>query len=191
VNADGLSASVHNLLAPIDALLAAVGKVIDKEDLSVNSLITAVDLEKLNFDFIFKLVYDKLGLVLSDEDGEPVGEYLKNFYLGQLDSYTTYGKKTDAEGNRVDDRQPGFRMTLNERETKIDLITVVVTILLDAISYKTADGEYGNRQALIDLIMKAGMDETKAEQVFDTIIALLTDSTVTINMADYNCFFTH
>ena len=178
IDADGLSVSVHNLLAPIDALLAAVGNVIGKEDMSVNSLIKAVDLENLNFDFIFGLVLDKLGLVLSDENGEPIGDYLKNFYFGALESYKTYGDRDN------------FRMVYTDEENRIDMVTIVVTLLLDVVTYKTADGEYGNRQALVDLIMKAGMDEQKANNVFDTIIALLTDSSVTINMADYNWLYT-
>ncbi|MBR5409400.1 MAG: hypothetical protein IK104_01910 [Clostridia bacterium] len=177
VDADGLSVSVHNLLAPIDALLAAVGAVIGKPGMSVNSLITAVDLENLNFDFVFELVYNKLGLVLSDEDGEPIGAYLKNFYFGALEPYTTYGGV------------PGFRMVYTEEENRIDMVTIVVTLLLDVITYKK-DGEYGNREALVNLIMQAGMDEQKANNVFDTIIALLTDSAVTINMYDYNWRFT-
>ena len=177
IDADGLSVSVHNLLAPIDALLAAVGNVIGREGMSVNSLITAVDLENLNFDFVFGLVLDKLGLVLSDDEGEPIGGYLKNFYFGALEPFKTYGDRDN------------FRMVYTDEENRIDMVTIVITLLLDVITYKK-DGVYGNREALVSLIEKAGMDHAKAEQVFDTIIALLTNSSVTINMADYNWRFT-
>ena len=171
INADGLSVSVHNLLAPVDTLLAAVGNVIGREDLSVNSLITAVDLDNLNFDFIFSLVTNKTGIVLSDAENEemPIGGYLKNFYFGALEYFTSYGDR----GN--------FRMVYTEEENRIDMVTIVVTLLLDTVIYER------NHDALVNLVktLLKTDDTVKAEEYVNTIVALLLNQDYRIPMVDY------
>lgn len=166
IDADGLSVSVMNLLAPIDALLTEVNNVLHiKDELTVNSLITAVDLANLNFDFIFDLVENKTNIDI----GTPIGDYLKTFYFGATEYFTSYGDL----GN--------FRMVYSEAENRIDFITVVVTLLLDVIVYA------GNRDAIIGLLANAaGMEEQKAAASFDALVALLTNNEMSVPMKQYD-----
>lgn len=181
INADGLSVSVQNLLAPIDALLAQVSDAIGlkNEDgtdrkLTVNSLIAAVDLDNLNFDFIFGLVKDRVGIDVA----APIGEYVKKFYFGELTHYTSY------------DNYGGFRMGYTADENRIDMITILITLVLDIVSYKEGD-TYLNQEAIVKLIMDlASFDETKATQTFNAIMALLTNGEKAVKMEDYKWKFT-
>ena len=169
INADGLSISVTNLLAPIDELLKEVNDELHiKDELTINSLIKNVDLANLNFDFIFDLVENKTNIDI----GTPIGDYLKNFYFGATEYFTSY----DELGN--------FRMVYSEKENRIDFITVVVTLLLDVIVY--AD----NRDAFISLLgSAANMEEQKAAASFDALVALLTNNEMSIPMAKYEWNF--
>ena len=170
IDADGLSISVMNLLAPIDELLKEVNDVLAiSEDLSVNGLITAVDLSALNFDFIFKLVADKTGIVLSDAENEmPIGGYIKDFYFGATEYFTSYGDR----GN--------FRMVYTEDENRIDMITIVVTLLLDVVIYE------GNHDALVALLKQLmNCTDAEAETYVNTIVALLLNQDYRVPMQDY------
>ena len=177
INADGLSISVMNLLAPIDELLNEVNDVIhfrEEEDLSVNDFITQVDLTALNFDFIFSLVKDKTGITLCDEtDGGPIGSYIKEFYFGDTEFFTSYGNL----GN--------FRMVYTEEENRIDMITIIVTLLLDTIVYE------GNYDALVSLLMNLmNTDQATADNYVKTIVGLLLNQDYRVPMQAYNWAFT-
>ncbi|MBR5423081.1 MAG: hypothetical protein IK108_03635 [Clostridia bacterium] len=170
IDADGLSISVTNLLAPIDELLKEVNDELHiKDELSVNSLITAVDLSNLNFDFIFDLVMDKTGINVAD----PIGSYIKEFYFGATEYFTSYGDR----GN--------FRMVYTEDENRIDMITILVTLLLDVVIYD------GNHEALVGLVKKLmDTDNDTAEQYVDTIVALLLNKDYRVPMLPYKWAFT-
>ena len=166
IDADGLSTSVKNLLAPIDELLKEANDELHiKDELTVNSLITQVDLDNLNMDFLFSLVLDKTGINVAD----PIGDYLKTFYFGATEYFTSYGDL----GN--------FRMVYSEAENRIDFITVVITLLLDVVIYN------GNHEALVALVQKLmNNSETEAEQYVDTIVALLTNKEKSVPMKNYD-----
>ena len=171
INADGISTSVMNLLAPIDELLNVVNDEIhfrSEEDLSVNDFITAVDLENLNLDFIFDLVEDKTGIDVET----PIGDYLKGFYFGATEYFNSYGNL----GN--------FRMVYSENENRIDFITVVVTLLLDVVVYE------GNHDKLVEIVANAmNVDNDTANNDVNAIIALLTNNEISIEMARYEWEF--
>lgn len=169
INANGLSISVKNILAPIDELLKEANDQLNVMDNpSLNGLITAVDLDNLNFNFIFDLVKDRTGIDI----GSPIGDYLTGFYFGETEYFTSYGNL----GN--------FRMVYTDEENRIDFITVIVTLLLDVIVYG------GNRDAFISLIADMmGTDERQAASVVDAIVALLTNSDMSIPMKAYEWSF--
>ena len=149
INADGVSVSATNLVAPVDALLKEVGKNIGKNDLSLSSLIK-FDLSSLDFEGIFAILLDKTGI----DAQSPIGEYLAKFYFGQLEPYQSY------------DGVQGFRMVYSDTEKRYEFVTVFITLLLDVVSYG------GNKDAFIKLL---GNDE-KAEAIYRTIMAFITGS---------------
>jgi hypothetical protein len=173
INADGISISIKNLLAPIDALLKEVNEIllIKKNDdgtpaeFTVNSLITNFDLEGINFDFLFNLLLDKTGINADD----PIGSYIRAFYFGTTEYFTSYGNL----GN--------FRMVYTEDENRIDMITIIVTLLLDVVAYR------GNHDALVGIVKQLLKtdDTAKAENYVNTIVALLQNNDYRVPMYDY------
>ena len=149
INANGVSVSATNLVAPIDALLKEVGKNIGKDDLDFSSLVK-FDISNLDFEGIFAIVLDKTGI----DAQSPIGEYLAKFYFGQLESYQSY------------DGVQGFRMVYSETEKRYEFVTVLITLLLDVASYD------GNKEAIIKLLG----DDEKADSIYKTVMAFISGS---------------
>ena len=149
INANGVSVSATNLVAPIDALLKEVGRNIGKDDLDFSSLVK-FDISNLDFEGIFAIVLDKTGI----DAQSPIGEYLAKFYFGQLESYQSY------------DGVQGFRMVYSDTEKRYEFVTILVTLLLDVASYG------GNKDAIIKLL---GNDE-KADAIYKTVMAFISGS---------------
>ena len=171
INSDGLTVCANNLIAPIDGLLKAVGPEIGKPDLCLNSLIgDTVDLDNLTFGFVYDLLKEKTGITLNDEAGEPIGKYLETFYFGELRTETIY------------DDLKVVHMVYTDRDARYDMVTILVTLLLDVIVYG------GNRDAIIDLLKN--IDENKAEGIYNAAIALLTHNEVAVDMVPYNWILT-
>lgn len=147
VNANGVSVSATNLVAPIDALLKEVGKNIGQNDLDFASLIK-FDLSNLDFEGIFALVLDKTGI----DAQSPIGDYLAKFYFGKLEPYQSY------------DGVQGFRMVYSETEKRYEFVTVLLALVLDVATYS------GNKDAIIKLLG----DDEKAEAIYNTVMAFLT-----------------
>ncbi len=148
INADGVVVSAQNLVAPIDVLLSTVGEQIGKDDLTFSSLIK-FDLGSLNFKEggILNLVKDKTGIDVYS----PIGEYLQKFYFGKLESYTTYGDVG------------GFKMVYSDEDTRIDFVTVLLTLVLDVATYND------NKAAIIKLLG----DNDKANNIYNTVMAFM------------------
>ena len=148
INADGVVVSAQNLVAPIDVLLATVGEQIGKDDLTFSSLIK-FDLGSLNFKEggILDLVKDKTGIDVYS----PIGTYLQKFYFGKLESYTTYGDIG------------GFKMVYSDEDTRIDFVTVLLTLVLDVATYSD------NKAAIIKLLG----DNDKANNIYSTVMAFM------------------
>lgn len=146
INANGVSVSAMNLVAPIDVLLKEVGSNIGKNDLDFSSLVK-FDISNLDFEGIFAILLDKTGI----DAQSPIGEYLAKFYFGQLETYTSYG---DVQG---------FRMVYSEDEARFKFVTVLVTLLLDVATYD------GNKGAIIKLLG----NNDKAETIYNTVMAFI------------------
>ena len=170
INANGLGASAQNLLAPVDSLLKAAGKAIGRE-LSLGSLLK-IDLDHLDFSFIFKLVQEKTGLVLSDEEGEPIGDYLTKFYFGKL----VYG---ESYGGLVN-----FKMVYSDTEEKHDMLTILLELVLDVATY---EGNAAFIQNLID-----PNDPDNAAMIFEMVKAFLYNPNYVkkVKMRPYNWIWT-
>ena len=177
INTGAISECVMNLLQPADELLVVVnenlgnGSVIGKN--SVNDLITDIDLANIDFDYIFDLVADKTGIDIANSTGTPahagdtlgtVGDYIKTFYFGQLESYTSY------------DGVKGVRMNYTAEDTRMDMLTILVTLVLDVAT------SANNKDALVDLL---GSEET-----YNVILALLTGGEVEIEYQKFSWILT-
>lgn len=160
VNADGLTASVKNVTAPIDYILEGIGDITGDE-MSLSDLIK-FDITDLSFAALSELLKEETGL---DVWGA-VGDYLGKFYFGELEYYEY------AEG------MGAFRMVYTEDEEAHDFITIVLSVVLDTFVYE------GNRDALIKLFGDDG------EAIYNVIMAFLTDSEVAVPMKPYQWLFT-
>lgn len=160
VNADGLTASVYNLLLPVDYILKGIGDATG-DDMSIAGLI-GFDLSDLSFEGISKILKDETGIDLWGA----VGDYLGTFYFGELEYYE-YAENMGA-----------FKMVYTETEQAHDFITIVLSVVLDTFVYE------GNREALISLFGEDG------EGIYNVVMAFLTDSEVNVPMKPYQWIFT-
>ena len=166
IDADGLNVSISNLLAPINELLKEVNAELNiSEDLSIYSML---NIPSLDFDFIFDLVANRTGINVAD----PIGSYIKEFYFGKTEYFTSY----DNLGN--------FRMVYTEEENRIDMVTILITLLLDVVIYE------GNNDALVALVQDLmDTDAVTAQEYVTAIVALLTNNEVSVPMKAYEWAF--
>ena len=160
VNADGLTASVNNLLLPVNYIMEGIGDAIGK-DLSLSELI-GFDLSDLSFEGISAILKEETGIDLWGA----VGDYLGTFYFGELEYYEY------AQGKGA------FRMVYTDEEEAHDFITIVLSVVLDTFVYP------GNKDALVSLFGEDG------EGIYNVIMAFLTDSEVEVPMKPYQWLFT-
>lgn len=160
VNADGLTASVNNILLPINYILEGVGSALG-EDMSLAELI-GFDLSDLSFEGISNILKAETGIDLWGA----VGDYLGTFYFGELEYYEY------AEGKGA------FKMVYTEDEEAHDFITIVLSVVLDVFAYE------GNKDALVELFGEDG------EGIYNTIMAFLTDSEVEVPMQQFSWILT-
>ncbi len=113
VNADGLKVVVNNLLVPVNYLLDALAPLGVKLD--INELI-GMDITNFDFYAIFDLLEDLLGLYFPDY----CQEFLATLYIGQVVEYTS------ANGDAA------YYMTYSEEETRSDMITCIISFVVDA-----------------------------------------------------------
>ncbi len=141
LNANGVSVSVQNLLAGVTGLIGTVSEEFGVEldlitiinDL-VNGLLpedTTVTLDVANLDLesIFALVQELLGLDLT-----PIADILVDLCVGNIVVYTS------ASG------EYGFKMQYNDDFARYDMITIVVSCLLQIIKIDT------NKDALFEML---------------------------------------
>lgn len=160
INADGLTASVNNLLLPVNYIMDGLSEALG-EDMSLSELI-GFDLSDLSFEGISNILKQETGIDLWGA----VGDYLGTFYFGELEYY----EYADGMG--------AFRMVYTEDEEAHDFITIVLSVVLDVFVYE------GNRDALIKLFGEDG------EDIYNVIMAFLTDSEVEVPMKPYQWIFT-
>lgn len=130
INADGVTASVNNLVAPLVALYnAAVTATGGTPDINK---VLGFNLDDISFDAVFALIKDATGIDLAS----PIGEYVKTFNFGDTVSFTS------ANGDKA------YRMTYNSSEERHDMITIVASLLLKVMNY--SENEAALRELLGD-----------------------------------------
>ena len=122
VNADGLTVSVKNLLAPVNALVEKLAPVITDGDatLNIESLLAGVigfDISDLSMAALLQLAMDN-GVVLNDD----MLSVLCSFYVGELSQFTA------ANGNYA------YRMSFTDEEDYHDMLTIVIAFALDVFN---------------------------------------------------------
>ncbi len=116
INADGLTASVENLLAPVNAVLAELNDVVGADNLQALLVdLINFDLSNLGTDAVFALLATKAGFITNAEMVATV----KNIYgLGEAASFTSVNDET------------AYRVDITGRE--YDVLTVILSFALDA-----------------------------------------------------------
>ncbi|MBQ6066663.1 MAG: hypothetical protein IJK89_07545 [Clostridia bacterium] len=207
INTGAISDAVMNLLQPADELLAVVNKelgdgaVLGKDSVAdffsftfngteyrlydttakyTDAELAELGIERknyntLDFDFIFDLVKEKVGIDIANSTGTSadgvalgkVGDYIKSFYFGQLESYTSYGDV------------PGYKMNYSEADTRMDMLTILVTLVLDVFTSGV------NEAAIVDLL---GGD-TAAIDMYNVIYSFLTGDLVQVEYQKFDWLF--
>lgn len=126
VSADGAKTVVNNLVQPVMFLLEALKPV--GVNLDLVELI-GFDIFNLNWDTIFGIINDKLGVTLTD-DAEAL---IKNFYIGSVE------EKTSANGRQY------FYMTA-DATAKRDMITIILSVALETLVLDS------NKDVFVDLM---------------------------------------
>ncbi|MBR3767979.1 MAG: hypothetical protein IKL10_07050 [Clostridia bacterium] len=116
INAGGLKVVVNNLLAPVQFIL----DTLEPMGLSVDfaTLIEGIDITNLDLAAVFAILEEQLGIVVPAE----LQNFLTGFYIGKLE------KETSANG------LPAYTMVYTEEETRIDFITVLISLVADVFT---------------------------------------------------------
>ena len=176
LNADGLTASVNNLLLSVDTLLTAAAPLTGMEGTVtelVNQLLAdtgiTIDLNDLSFGAVANIVnqltgvniQDAVKVTITENDGTTKDyNYLDEIFIGQLEA-------TDGFND--------YRANLTE-QTKADLITVLLCAALDIVKYDD------NKAPLMELL---GIDEA----TYDAILEILNKDLSGLEPSDPNWFY--
>ncbi len=121
INADGITASVRNVLSSVYALFEQIGLL--GADLNLDELLTfdiaegvTLSVTNLGAEEVFALAEGALGLDLS-----PVSDILGGLCVGKIAAYDSVGD------------EPAFKMGYNDVFARYDMITIIATVLLRAI----------------------------------------------------------
>ncbi len=114
INAGGLKSVVNNLLQPVNFILEALEPVGVNVDFS--TLVKQIDITNIDFYAIFALVEDLVGLSFPAD----VQKFVAEFYMGEVVKFTS------ANGKQA------FRMQYTEAESRADMITILISLVLDA-----------------------------------------------------------
>lgn len=165
LNANGVSTSVKNLLAGVNALMGAVkenfGLEVDLMSIFndlINGLLpedstVALDVANLDLEAIFALVQELLGVDLT-----PIAGILVDLCVGQIVPYTS------ASG------EYGFKMMYTDEFAKYDMVTIIASCLIQIIKIEN------NAEVIVGLL---------GEEVYDAIIKVLTLENVPVQEIDW------
>ena len=114
INAGGLKSVVNNLLQPVNFIL----EVLEPMGVSVDfsTLVKQIDITNVDFYAIFGLVEDLVDLYFPAD----VQKFVAEFYMGEVVKFTS------ANGKQA------FRMQYTEAESRADMITILISLVLDA-----------------------------------------------------------
>ncbi|MDO4379616.1 MAG: hypothetical protein Q4D20_01960 [Clostridia bacterium] len=126
LNADGLTASVYNLLSAVYALTASLEKIGAKID--VNELL-GVDLSDISFEKIISLAEEKTGMDLL-----PVKKMFCGLCIGTIKQYLS------GSGEYA------YKMEYAKASDRKDMITLILTVLVETVKLS------GNEEKLRELV---------------------------------------
>lgn len=155
VNAGGIKAVVNNLLQPVNFILETLEPMIGEVDLDE---MIGFPITELDFYAVFDILIDELGLYFP----ENVQEFIATFYMGAVEQFTS------ANGKMA------FRMVYDETETRREMITILISIVLDTFA------DERNEEVLIGWM---------GEDIYKSIIDVL-NITEAKPMQDYSWYYT-
>ena len=118
LNADGLTASVYNLLGAVRELLVSLQAL--GVDLDINTLLgdaIGLDLRDVSMPALLKFAQEKIGLT----DITPITNILNGFFLGTVQSYSSVNGEY------------AYRMVYDSDMARYDMITILATVVLETI----------------------------------------------------------
>lgn len=160
INSNGLTAAVNNTIRAVSNIANTVlgnmesFKVEESDETTpLNALVkslTGIDLGDLGVDQIIAIIYDLTSSTA--EDGKvipglhlsPISELLETFFIGRMEYYTS------ANGHGA------FKMVYNEDEDKADMLTILLSFVIETIKYDEDVAAYlDNLLGTGDLISQA------------------------------------
>lgn len=123
INAGGLKSVVNNLLQPVNFILEALEPMGVSVDFS--TLVKQIDITNIDFYAIFDLVEDLVDLYFPDE----IQKFVAEFYMGEVVEFTS------ANGKQA------FRMQYTEAESRADMITILISLVLEAAQDPRNEGQ--------------------------------------------------
>ena len=123
INAGGLKSVVNNLLQPVNFILEVLEPMGVNVDFS--TLVKQIDITNVDFYAIFGLVEDLVELYFPAD----VQKFVAEFYMGEVVKFTS------ANGKQA------FRMQYTEAESRADMITILISLVLDAAQDPRNEGK--------------------------------------------------
>ncbi len=123
INAGGLKSVVNNLLQPVNFILEVLEPMGVNVDFS--TLVKQIDITNVDFYAIFGLVEDLVDLYFPAD----VQKFVAEFYMGEVVKFTS------ANGKQA------FRMQYTEAESRADMITILISLVLDAAQDPRNEGK--------------------------------------------------
>lgn len=176
INANGLSTSIMNILDSLIGVIDIVNTFLaDDQQIDITNL-EGIDATQLNLANIFGILEYATGIIIRGD----LKEYLRYLYVGQLVAYTS------ANG------QTAFTMTYSDVEQRHDMITILVSLLLEIVTDKGTT--YDENGALVEYDNAAALDalingeDGEGSMVQDIVGALRDPESVVYKDIDWNYF---
>ncbi|MBR5234164.1 MAG: hypothetical protein IKW03_08140 [Clostridia bacterium] len=161
INADGLKVVVNNLLQPVNFILDALKPMGVNVDFA--TLIEGIDITNFDFYAIFDLLEDLVGLYFP----EYTQKFLATFFIGQVVPFESANGKL------------AYRMTYSEEETRKDMITCLISFVVDAFVDERNDAQLSSwlgEDVYNGIIAVLGIQGVKAMQEFSWILTEYADT---------------
>ena len=163
LNAGGVETVVNNLIVPVDSLLVALKGF--NVDFSVGSLLEGFGLSGLTTRALLEMVVEKLKFNIPDV----LVEFFATFYIGEAVAYTSVDGKTSV------------RLAYNDEEDAGDMLTILLSLVLDIAAATDENGKNINEKLLVDLL---------GQDIFDAIMAVFAISPEQVKYQPYTWYST-